>query len=298
MNVLNTVDGVDTVGMINIVNNNVKSLINELILDFEPEPTPSKLLIGNVSFNVTPVDNCTPLFDVIKRSFEKQYREQVNEKIADIEKLKVSFESLVASSTKEINNKIKFLDNQIKETFVIPRISYEQSIQGISLIPTEKTGQLQWLVRRIYSPKYVDRRPIEPAYIKKMASNIYIMVQTDGYTVTNVSTRYIKTLGYFQHYHQIRPDCWGNWVPPKTWSNVNDIIAIADAAESVLENINTMSMASRAPALLPRLQTLLQHTSRTEMRETPTQQAPINSNAASRREGLNNLNNTNDVWAN
>jgi hypothetical protein len=218
------------------------------------------LRIGNVLYDLT-VSNDTVEFNEseIRKEFESKINERLT-KIREVIKNQMKDVSMLVSSIQsEFDRKEKTLKDMLSKTSAMPNITIEHARKGLSIFRGQNSNEIQWLVRRTYNPKFIDREPIEVSYVKKMMTNIYIMITTRDNSVIHVSSRYINSLDYFDHYHQVNPDCWGSWSYPKTWNDPNDIINIADQAVSVMENINTMSIAHRTPRLLPRLDTLRRH---------------------------------------
>jgi hypothetical protein len=272
--------------------------LNEFSIDNIKSET-VMLKIGSKMFNLTPLADTS--VDSMEASIKEEYKTKIEKQLVKIrdrinEEKQESIET-VKSFISEYDRKEKKLKELLAKSSPMPDVLWEHAVRGLSIVKGDSADSLVWLIRRVYNPKFVDRKPIDPIYVKKMITNIYIMINTTGNKITRVSTRYIKSLEYFSHYHQVRPDCWGSWAPPATWTTPEDILSIADKAEAVLENINTMSIGNRAPALLPRLRTLTSHVLRNT---TPTQTAsPVTINAVNRREGLSTLESADqDAWSN
>lgn len=157
----------------------------------------------------------------------------------------------------EYVKKEKDLNDKLNNTSMMPDISYHKhAVRGISVVKSDEMDGLVWLIRGIYWPKYVDGVKIEPKFSKKMISPIIITIWTKRDKITTVSTHEPIGLNYFDHYHQSKPDCWGSWSYDRKWKTVDDIIKIAEKAQAVLENINTLSVVSHNPRSLPRLATV------------------------------------------
>jgi hypothetical protein len=201
-------------------------------------------------------------------SVEEEIREEIKEKIKvallnlkdyvsnEINEMKM----IVSESKNQYEEKEKELQKKLREARIMPDVTEDHCRRGLSVIsgPNGTTG---WLVRTTYWPRFVDGKRIEPAYVKKMMTNIVLYVRTDeNGNVVSCSTRNIGNFDFFSHYHQAHPDCWGNFNPSRRICNTPDeILQLADEAMAVLENINTHSVASRSPRNLPRLNTLLNH---------------------------------------
>lgn len=213
--------------------------------------------IGNQIFLLEKVENSNI-------DLESEIREEYKEKLAGIlSKLKqVIIEKMDQSKEmidiirRDYEEKEQQLKSKLNEIVPMPNINFEHARRGLSVVKGNREEELIWLVRRVYWPKYVDRKPIKPGYIKKMITPIIVLIITVGKHIRGVSTRQLGNLDYFAHYHQSSPDCWGNWEYPKTWSTPEDILDVANQAVVVLENINSMSLAIRSPRGLPRFRTL------------------------------------------
>lgn len=218
------------------------------------------LRMGNQVFQL--VASLSEPFDV-EEQIKKEYQEKLTlklSKIGDQIKSKMAEVSIMVSSYKEeYDRKEKILKDTMAKSAPMPNVTWAHAQRGLSVIKGDERGKIIWLVKRVYNPKFVDRNPIEPLYIKKLRNDIFVAIITADDKVVGVSTRRMDGLEYFDHYHQIRPDCWGNWTWPKTFSSPEDIIKIADDAMGVLENVNTMSIAHRTPRGLPALATLRRH---------------------------------------
>lgn len=180
-------------------------------------------------------------------------KNSLNAKITEM----VSFTSSIRA---EFERKERQYKDKLRSVRAMPDVSMDHAQKGLSVVKGRNMDSLIWLVQGIYWPKFVDFKPIEPKYAKKLLTHIIIMIETSGENVTRVSTRKTIGLDYFEHYHQSSPDCWGKWKWKSRWGgNPNEIIDIAREAEAVLENVNTGSVANRTPRGLPRLDTLRRH---------------------------------------
>jgi len=233
----------------------------------------------------------TNIEDIIRNEFSKKVSDQMK-KVKEILKNKREESSIMISSfMEEYERKEKALKDLLKNSSPMPEVTWEYAKRGLSIVKGYEKGDLIWLVKRKYNPKFVDRFSIDPLYVKKLLTNIYIAIHTTDNSVTRISTHYIHNLEHFDHYHQNHPDCWGNWQWPRSWKTPEDILKIADDAESILENINTMSIARRNPSLLPRLDTLRNHITKTPMN------VDIKLSATALREGMGDIDNDN-IWGN
>jgi hypothetical protein len=237
----------------------------------------------------------------IEDEIREEFRQKLRTKMQEIKnRLNQKVTEIVESTSRikaEAERKERDLKRKLAEAMPMPQVKMEHAKRGLSVVKGSRQDELVWLVQGVYWPKFVDDRPIEPRYSKKLISNVIYMVTTKGNKVTGVSTHKPIGLDFFDHYHQQNPDCWGHWSYPKSWRSADDIIAIARAAEAVLENVNTNSIAHSSPRGLPRKATLLRHrvaNTRTERKRATDER--LNLNQESVRTGVTG-NTTGDVWS-
>lgn len=183
----------------------------------------------------------------LEEKYGKRYNDVLENVKAFVEKIKVDYD------TKE-----KELDKKLKNSYIMPEIDFQDAKNGISVVKG-KDGQFIWLVRGVYCIKTVDGLSIDPKITRRTTTDVVFMVVTGGEKILKISTCKVISLDYFEHYHQNRPDCWGDWWKGRgsnQWKKPDDIIRLAREAESVLENVNTGSIVEHNPADLPRLNTL------------------------------------------
>lgn len=232
---------------------------------------------------------------------ENQVRKEIEDKlvekrmkIKDTVKAKMAeVSALVSSIQDEYDRKERILKDTLAKSSPMPNVTWSHAQRGLSIVKGNNRGEIIWLVKRTYNPKYVDHKSIEPLYVKKLMTNIYIRIVTTDNIITSISSHYLSNLEFFEHYHQARPDCWGNWNRPSSWSTPDDILKAADDAIAVMENINTMSIAKRNPAMMPRLETIRRHVK--AVAEAPTQ---VRVGTTGMREGLGAMAPSDDVWGN
>ena len=231
----------------------------------------------------------------VEQEVREEFRQKLSAKLQEIKnRLNTKVTEMVEMTSRiriESERKETDLKEKLRKAKPMPDITWRHARQGISVIKGERADELIWLVRGVYAPKFVDRKPIQPAYAKKMISHVVFLIRTVNNKITEVSTRKPLGLDWFMHYHQNRPDCWGNWSYPRTWSKIDDLINVARQAEAVLENINTGSIANREPAGLPKRVTLEKHVSRAKK----VKEAAFNQDQV--REGIREAGGLNDdVW--
>lgn len=170
----------------------------------------------------------------------------------------------------ECETKERELRKQLKNAQLMPNITKKDAEKGISVVKGSGPESYIWLIRGIYWPKYyitnkVDAHkesivvPLKEAMSKRMMSEVIFYIETTKNQIIKVSTRKPLTLKKFDHYHQrmTGSDCWGVWKHPATFKSVEDLLKVAKSASSVLETINSTSMANENPKGLPRKTTLI-----------------------------------------
>jgi hypothetical protein len=200
---------------------------------------------------------------VVEDQIKKEYQEKLTERLKKIgEQIQTRFteiSSMVSSYKDEYERKEKILTDKLSKASPMPDVTWEHAERGLSVVKGNEVGKLIWLVKRIYNPITVDRLPIEPAYIKKLRADIFVAITTKDNKVVGICSREMSGLRYHDHYHQSNPDCLGSWSYNKEWKTPEDLLKLADDFCAVMSNVNTMSIAHRAPRGLPTLNTLRRH---------------------------------------
>jgi hypothetical protein len=209
-------------------------------------------------------------------SIEAEIREELKLKLRDkLQEIKSRLNTKVTEMVEmtsrikmEAERKEKQLKDKLRRTSPMPEVFLEHAQRGISVVKGGNRDELIWLIQGVYAPKFVDFKKIQAQYAKRLISPVVFKIVTKGDRMTGCSTRQPIGLDYFDHYHQSKPDCWGNWKGYKgSWNDVNDLIRTARDAEAVLENINTNSVAQREPRGLPRQTTLERHVLKTSEKD-------------------------------
>lgn len=206
----------------------------------------------------------------------KSIKKKINDKVSTI--LRESSHIRMEAEKKE-----RELHEKLKKTRPMPEITYSHAEKGLSVVKSSTPGSYIWLASGIYWPKTVNGKVIEPKYSKKLMSHVIFLIETNDSRIVRLSTRQPIGLGYFEHYHQRRPDCWGKFKPEREWKTPDDLIKLAREAEAVLENVNLDSIADRSPAGLPRLSTLERHVIKSKKKEL---EVDGNLNQAAKRSGM------------
>jgi len=253
--------------------------------------------IGNQIIKLTPTEfqNVT-----IEDEIREEFRLKLSERLTDIkDKLNNKIIELVNYTNKikdEADRKEREYEERIKNACVMPNVTLDHAKKGLSCVKGDQRDEIIWLIQGIYWPQTVGavtRKKIEPKYSMKMISNIIFKVVTQGKIVKRVSTHKPIGLDYFEHYHQSRPDCWGQWKAPKEFNGPEDIIKIAKDAEAVLQNVNPSSLASRSPFGLPRFSTLERHLVESKNQNSIELRTLSQSDA---RQGITTGSDDTDVW--
>jgi len=191
-----------------------------------------------------------------EEEIRKEYAQKLSEKLQSIKSVlneKMSEMSYMADEARrDYEKKEKQLNDKLKMAKPMPDITFEHAKAGLSVVKGSNAGELYWMYQGIYWPKFVDNRPISPAYIKKMITPITLTIATKDDKVMSVTTRKTIGLGKFDHYHNTGSgDCWGSWKFAPSFKSPEDILGICKDAMAVLENINGNSLANRNPSGLP-----------------------------------------------
>jgi hypothetical protein len=199
----------------------------------------------------------------VENEVREEYRLKLRDKLQEIKsRLNKKINDVVDMTSKirqEAEKKERELKEKLRKVKAMPDISWRDATKGVSVVQGDHRDEIIYLVRGIYYPKFVNEKPIDPTYAKKLMTPVVFLIRTVGNRITELSTRKPMGLEIFPHYHQQNPDCWGDFSYAKSFRNTADIIKIAREAEAVLENVNTHSIAMSSPRGLPRKPTLMRH---------------------------------------
>lgn len=218
----------------------------------------------------------------VEDKIRKEFKSKLNTQQSKIrEKINAKINQLLLmhqQKQEELTNKERQLKEKYKNSAMMPNISEKDYLRGLSVVKGYGHGELIWIYRATYNPKFIvipgdeyrgeskKRKAIPSRLVSRCKKPMYIQLITKGDQITSVTTRKIEwddsrnELPAFPHYHQTgTSDCWGSWSGWRNvrWTNPSDILRVAKDAEAVLETINQGSIANRGPAGLPRMQTLL-----------------------------------------
>jgi hypothetical protein len=237
------------------------------------------LSFGGKTFKFTEIEIIQN--ETLEDKLKKEYRTKLNEQQQRIrKKINTKINELLLmhqQKQQELDRKEQQLRLKYQNSAMMPEITEKHLLKGLSVVKGRSNDELTWIYRGIYNPRFVlvvndqnfsrskSKKPIPARLVNRMKKEILIIIKTKKDQVTGVKTKKIKMdnpdnsdLPSFSHYHQTSSgDCWGSWSHHNTWSTPDDIMRIAKDAEAVLETINHGSIATRAPAALPKLKTLL-----------------------------------------
>ena len=138
----------------------------------------------------------------IRKEFEDKLSDKRN-KIKDTIKSKMNeVSAMVSSFQDEFERKEKQLKDTLAKAAPMPDVTWEHAKKGLSIVKGNGRGEIIWLLKRTYNPIYLDHMNIEPLYVKKLMTNIYLKITTRDKQIIDVSTHYMNSLEYFEHYHQ------------------------------------------------------------------------------------------------
>jgi hypothetical protein len=218
----------------------------------------------------------------IEDKLRREFKEKLNIQQGRIrEKINNKINQLLAmhkQKQQEMDRKEASMKRRYQDAAMMPDLTMTHFAKGLSVVKGSHNDELIWMFRGVYNPRFIvyydesgyssrtkHRKKLPSALLNRMKKDIVITITTKKEMITSIVTKYlsdehgVKQLVDFPHYHHNTPgaDCWGNWRYNKTWNTPDDIFNLAKDAESVLETINQGSIATRGPAGLPRLQTIL-----------------------------------------
>lgn len=192
-------------------------------------------------------------------SQQQRIREKINTKINQLI-------TIHQQKQNEFDRKERSLQAKYNNAAMMPDITYAHAKKGLMVIKgsTSDHDELHWLLRGRYQVKFFKKSRAKKAKAIKrdlrarLIKDIIVKVKTKGSGIIGVSTHNPNaTMSAFSHYHQMtHGDCWGTWKHPSSWSSPDDIIACAKDALAVLETINEGSVAKDNPSGLPRVETV------------------------------------------
>ena len=221
----------------------------------------------------------------IEEKIRKEFRDKLNKQQTGIrDKINAKINQLLLMHQQkqdELTRKENNLKNKYKKTAMMPSITSTHFRKGLSVVKGMNHGELEWLYRGNYKPKFMviyedgsaysgskkERYAIPTRSVNRLERPIYIKIITKGDQITNISTLDTDTMGDFSHYHT---NCWGRWESwkNKRWNSPDNILAIMKEAEGVLETINQGSIATRAPSDMPKFATLLKDVEKYNKKQT------------------------------
>ena len=262
------------------VNNRHKEMINILeSIDIDTLKSDGvRLSIGGKTFkfkDLEVIDN-----ENVEDKIRAEYKEKLNQQQQRIrDKINQKINQLLVmhqQKQKELDRKEEQLKQKYSQAAMMPEITSSHMNRGLSVAKGDSNNELIWVYRGVYNPRFIiyypenkvsernkKKKPIPARLVKRMKSDMLILIKTKDNRVLSVVTRKLRAnrgggLSPFPHYHQqTNQDCWGSWKHPKEWKTPDDILRIAQEAESILETINHGSIANQSPAGLSRLNTII-----------------------------------------
>ena len=204
-------------------------------------------------------DEIMSIEDEMKEEFRDKLRDRLQEIKSRLNSKIEEMSEFTAQIRMETERKERELQKELDMAVPMPNVSFNHAQAGLSIIKGGGKGSIIWLVQALYKPIMVNNDKIDTRYAKKLITPIIIMIKTTGKYIKSVSTHKPLGLSSFSHYHQLNPDCWGNWKHSSTWKKPEDILNCARQAEAVLEKIYIKSIAKSDPVGLPRIETLKKH---------------------------------------
>jgi len=221
----------------------------------------------------------------LEKKIRGEFRDKLNQQQDKIrEKINAKINQLLLMHQQkqdELNRKEQNLKNKYKNTAMMPSITRDHFKKGLSVVKGSNHGELEWLFRTNYKPKFMviyedgsaytgskkERYAIPARMVNRLDRPIFIKIITKGDQITSIQTLDPETMMDFSHYHT---NCWGRWESwkNKRWNSPNDILVIMKEAEGVLETINQGSIATRAPSDMPKFATLLKEVEKYDKKST------------------------------
>lgn len=213
-----------------------------------------------LKFDISEENDLSTIEEEIRNEYKLKVKEKLNVIKEKVSEKMIEMSNFINQLKNEYELKESKLKRKLKNSVIMPEVTLAHAEQGLSIVKGSRSDEIYWLVNGIYWPKFINKKPIEIKFSKKMISNIIFMIKTKKDKVVGVTTRRPIGMEYFQHYHQNDPDCWGDWHPEhEKYKSPNDIIKIARKAEALLEYINNHSIAKNSPRGLPRISTVKNH---------------------------------------
>ena len=236
------------------IENEMTEIINETDLNIELNEI--TLRVGNKVLRFSKeFEEEISIEDEVQREYDIKLANKLNVMKDKIKGRMSNVMEILGELRDEYDRKENLLKDQMKQAGNLPKIDVSHARKGLSVYSINH-DELLWLVLRTYNPKYLDFKPLNDRIVNRMIKHMRIRIRTKGQNVAMVSTVNIDDLNYFPHYHQVSPDCWGDWKYAEKWETPDDIIAIANEATAVLENINSWSLGNQRPSGLPMIGTI------------------------------------------
>lgn len=200
--------------------------------------------------------------DAIRQEFAEKFQALMLKVKSDGEDYKNQLKYAFDKERDKLERKEKELQRRMSETSVLPELKTEHLHAGLA-VALAGHGRLLWSFKTVYAPKYINERRIDPTFAKRLVTPICIEVTTNAESrCIGLHVRQILGGKKFHHYHSMSnsSDCWGDFRYDGVKLNgPEDVIEFCKKAAGVLEVINEMSIGTRNPRGLSRLDTVKKH---------------------------------------
>jgi len=198
----------------------------------------------------------------IRKELERKFQVHMDELTAKFAEYKTSMKNALDTEKQKLQRSQDELNRRLNAVSVLPAITEAHLRQGLSVAIADRGGFV-WSFKTVYAPKMVGNRRIEPEYAKRLVTPVVIEVRTTADNkVHNLTVRQYMGNDKFHHYHKMGndSDCWGQFkYSGRILNTPDEVITFCKEASFLLEVINDMSIASRNPRGLSRLDTLQKH---------------------------------------
>ena len=143
----------------------------------------------------------------IEDEIREEYRLKLRGKLQEIKTRLTDKINDVVQMTSRIRREAESKESELKEKLrrikSMPEITWSQAKQGVSIVQGETRDEICYLINGIYYPKFVNDKPIDPIYAKKLITPIIFFFRTVNNRITEFSTRKPQNLEYFPHYQAV-----------------------------------------------------------------------------------------------
>ena len=198
----------------------------------------------------------------VRKELEEKFQEHMKSLTNKFEEYKTSMKAALDTEKNKLRKTQEDLERRLNAVSTLPSLTEKHLHQGLSVAIAERGGFV-WSFKTVYAPKMVGNRRIEPEYAKRLVTPVVLEVLTNAAgKVHSLTVKQYMGNDKFHHYHGMSnsSDCWGQFrYSGRIINNPDDMILFCKEASFLLEVINDMSIASRNPRGLSRLDTLQKH---------------------------------------